>query len=101
MINVLERFTVTHWLIILVVVGSAYGIEASMNSNLKRDCENMCLHDISGPNYKYSPINILPGSSFRTSIPHSYRKNSSCSCYNKQEIKRLKKARDAISREFL
>jgi hypothetical protein len=100
-IDIFEKLTVTHWLIILVVIGSAYGIEASINNTSKNDCKNMCLLDSNGPNYKYSPMSILPEPSFRTSASHSYKKESSCSCYNKIETKSLKKSRDAINEEFL
>jgi len=92
-INFFEKFTIKHWLIVSAIVISVYGIEASINSNLKRDCENMCLLDTNGPDYKYSPISILPKFSGRTSIPISYTSNSSCSCYNRQELKKQKELR--------
>ena len=80
-----ERFSQKYFLIIVVIITVAYGIESTLNSINKDDCIKMCLSDINGPDYRYTPIDVLPIPSGSSSVSHNSRRHSDCSCYNQNE----------------
>jgi len=98
---ILNNFTIKHYLIISAIVISVYGMEATINVNLKRDCKEMCSLDKKGPDYKFLPVSLLPKFSGRSSIPTPYRSNSSCDCFSKEEVKKQKELRDTLHGELL
>lgn len=79
----LDNFFQRHIFKILLVIACAYGIEIEVNKKYEDDCVQTCLIDENGPDYIYTPIDILPlASNSRSSLPHITRTQSQCKCFN-------------------
>jgi len=86
-----EQLREKYFLKIVLVIAFAYGIESTVNNKFKNDCVDICLVDTNGPDYKYSPINILPVFSGRSSVSHNSRYESECTCFNQRELDKSSK----------
>lgn len=79
----LDIFFQKHIFKILLVIACAYGIEIEVNKKYEDDCVQACLIDENGPDYIYTPIDILPlASNSRSSLSHTTRTQSKCKCFN-------------------
>lgn len=85
---------------IALVVACAYGIESTINNKFKNDCIKACLIDENGPNYKYTPIDILPVPSGRSSVSHNSRSKSECSCFNQSELDKKAKKQSEVDQWY-
>ncbi|PCI49238.1 MAG: hypothetical protein COB51_04340 [Moraxellaceae bacterium] len=81
-----EGFGQKYFLIIMVIIAIAYGVEGTLNNQYKNDCVKVCLTDTDGPDFKYVPINILPIYSAYSSVSNTTRLHSDCACYNQNEL---------------
>jgi len=96
-----------YYYIVIVVVAAAYGLEFFINDTHENDCINMCLVDERGPDYRFTPIKVLPNplsSSCKNNRSSSHcrtRFQSNCVCYNQKALDDRNERDDNLFREYL